>query len=322
MADQKKMTQADYDRQGREKAAAIKAALLNTNPQATETVSNETKETPDASTPPVDQAAPAAKSDDAPVADGATGEAPGSESEQPPANDSANAAGDESTSGNGTASETGLINASAPIVGSEVPPAKSGYTAADGPTAAAVDAPAGDVETAVADARAEAAAAGPAVLQEAPASTVSASLQAKSASDTLLQTFGFSMDDYIAKMGKAVPVNPTDGAGHQLRLYRLLIQILKQEGSVFNKAWGDFLARVHAEREGAFHELRVFRFFSSLKQLEVKEQRVFQNLLHLAIHTADPKARQLGLKSMDLASVTKDIPVANAADKIHGYYAP
>lgn len=130
------------------------------------------------------------------------------------------------------------------------------------------------------------------------------------------------LDTYAAKMGRAVPVTPEQGAIHQAGLWRHLKEILSLEGSKFTKAWTDLLAKVHEERDSAFHEIRAFRFIDRIKQFEQKEARAFGNLLHLIINTADPKGRQTAMKSIDLASVAKDVPVANAVDKLHSYYTP
>lgn len=129
------------------------------------------------------------------------------------------------------------------------------------------------------------------------------------------------LDQYVSLMGAAIPVDPKAGAQHQLKLYRTITEVLGMEGNKFNRAWSEILSTANAQRDGAFAEIRVFRFFDGLK-LENSEKRVFQNLLHLIIHTADPKGRASMIKNnLDMASVTKDIPVPNAADKLYGYYA-
>ncbi len=145
-------------------------------------------------------------------------------------------------------------------------------------------------------------------------------LQANEADARTLQGLKEITDAYVAKMGAAVPVNPIHGAQHQQGLFKHIESMLKLDGMVFTRAWSDFLAKVHAERDGAFHESRVFRFFDQIK-LDTEQSRVFQNLLHLVIHTADPKGRQTALKHLDLGSVTKGIAVPGATDKIIGYYS-
>lgn len=162
------------------------------------------------------------------------------------------------------------------------------------------------------------------VADEAPAMPAPgsiATLQANEADATQLDMYRMRLDDYIASMGRAVPVTPKDGAVHQLRLYRLITEILRQEGTVFTRAWSDLLAKVHGEARGAFSADRAFRFFDQLK-LENAEIRVFTNLLHLIIHTADPMGRPTMLKNIDMGSVTVNVPVPGAADKLTSFYAP
>lgn len=144
-------------------------------------------------------------------------------------------------------------------------------------------------------------------------------LQASSTAVDALAGFRHRMDEYIAAMGAAVPVVPKDGAMIQLRLYRLILEILRQEGTVFTRAWSDLLARVHGAAHGAFKPSRAFRFFELVK-LDKREARVFHNLLHLILHTADPKARPTMLKHIDMGSVTANIPVARADDKLISFY--
>lgn len=165
----------------------------------------------------------------------------------------------------------------------------------------------------------------PAAVEEttpvAPAPGSVATLQASDTHASLLDMFRHRLDEYIANMGRAVAVTPKDGAAHQLRLQRLIMEILRQDGTVFTRAWSDLLAKAHGEAQGAFNEMRIFRFFDKLK-LEAAEARVFQNLLHLIIHTADPKGRGVMLKNIDLGSCTSNIPVPGAADKLISFYAP
>lgn len=156
---------------------------------------------------------------------------------------------------------------------------------------------------------------------KAPAPGSVPTLQARDADSDQLAGYRHRADDYIANMGHAVPVTPKDGAAYQLRLYRLIIDILRQDGTVFTRAWSDLLAKVHAESHGAFREDRAFRFFDRLK-LENAESRVFTNLLHLIIHTADPRGRVTMMKNIDMGSLTANVPVPGAADKLTSFYAP
>lgn len=157
------------------------------------------------------------------------------------------------------------------------------------------------------------------ITASAPAAGTVATLQSNPVNSSALEMLRGQLDDYIAHMGKAVPVTKEVGGAWQRRFFQLLERIMKLEGSVFNRAWSDLLARVLSERKGAFHESRAFRFMETSK-LDNDQIRIFSNLIHLVINTADPQGRQQMLKMIDISSVTKDLPIEGASDKIQAYY--
>jgi hypothetical protein len=159
----------------------------------------------------------------------------------------------------------------------------------------------------------------PAPAPAAPAAGSVATLQATDADAHTLELFRQRMDEYIKAMGKGKPMDAKTGAPWQRKLFAIIDQILKLEGTVFYRAWSDLLAKVAANRDGAFHESYVQRFFPETK-LEKAKLRVYQNLIHLIIHTADPKGRQQMLKMIDIASVTANLNIPGAADKLYAYY--
>lgn len=157
------------------------------------------------------------------------------------------------------------------------------------------------------------------VEEPAPAAGSVSTLQANDQDATTLEIFRHQIDEYTAHMGRAVPVTREAGGQHQRRFFQLLERILKLQGTVFNRAWSDLLAKVDAERDGAFHELRAYRFMDHTK-LDREQIRIFSNLMHLLISTANPQGRRQMLKLIDLASITKNIPIEGASDRIHAYY--
>lgn len=138
--------------------------------------------------------------------------------------------------------------------------------------------------------------------------------------DAVLKGFQDRLEAYCKAMAKGVPVNALVGSQQQLALYRLILDILRQDGSLFTKAWSNLLTGVFEQRAGCFNDLYAFRFINEIKALTKPEIRIFMNLLHLIRLTADRKGRLQALKAVDFQSVTANIPVPNAADKLHGFY--
>ena len=136
----------------------------------------------------------------------------------------------------------------------------------------------------------------------------------------ILSGFKHRLEEYCQAMGRSVPVSPARGSQHQHNLYRLFLDILRQDGNLFTKAWSDLLAGVYEQRNGCFDPLYANRFVNEIKALGKTELRVFQNLMHLACITADRKSRAQMLKTVDFTSVTANVPVPGAFEKLHGFY--
>jgi hypothetical protein len=171
-----------------------------------------------------------------------------------------------------------------------------------------------DSEVASGESEAAAAPADPAPAETPP------SYQRSSLEEGLLAGFKHRLEEYCTAMGRGVPITAVKGSVHQLNLYRLFLDILRQDGNLFTKAWSDLLAGIHAQRDGCFDTLYAARFINEIKSLSKPELRVFMNLMHLARITADRKSRMQMLKTVDFTSVTSNIPVPGAFEKLHGFY--
>jgi len=159
----------------------------------------------------------------------------------------------------------------------------------------------------------------PATAATATAPAPQATMQVTNADDTILEMFRQRVSEYSEAMGRGKPMNATAGAQWQRKLFLIVDQILKLQGTLFNKAWSDLLAKALVERESAFHEHYAFRFFDKTN-VDKTQLRVYQSLIHLIIHTADPKSRQQMLKLIDIASVTRSLSIPGASDKLYAYY--
>lgn len=135
----------------------------------------------------------------------------------------------------------------------------------------------------------------------------------------ILEIIGHRLDEYAAKMAKGVPLKSAQGALEQKKLFSLLDMILRMNGVSFMKAWSIFLQKVHAERAGVFSEAYAYRFYEHTG-VEPKALRTYRNLVHLAMHTAEPKSRQRMLRFVDIKTVTADLRIPGAADKLYSYY--
>lgn len=141
---------------------------------------------------------------------------------------------------------------------------------------------------------------------------------------TLLDSITGRLESYCDAMKPGRPVNGrTDGANHQKTLFRLIDQILNLPGPLFTVAWTNFLATIKQHRQGAFNEKYAFRFFEHTK-LEAAAVLNYRNLIHLAIHTADPQSRLQMLKMIDIGMVCQNMTpnqrMADGANKLYGYY--
>lgn len=108
-----------------------------------------------------------------------------------------------------------------------------------------------------------------------------------------------TMIDYILKMAPKKPIAVSDGVRQQVALYRAITNLINNAGEDFNKAFGAVLRAVHEGRNGVFHEIHLFRFMEHI-DLPQQDRQAFARLLNLIKLTADPKARQIALKQVDL----------------------
>lgn len=144
-------------------------------------------------------------------------------------------------------------------------------------------------------------------------------LQVNDADASVLEMFNHRVDEYIAAMKVGKPVDGPTGGQWQKKLFAIIDQILKLEGTVFFKAWSNLLAKVNENRKGVFSEAHAFRFTNQMK-LDAAELRRFQLLIHLIIHTADPKGRQQMLKMIEITRVTETLRIPGASDRLYAYY--
>lgn len=167
----------------------------------------------------------------------------------------------------------------------------------------------------------------PVIQAPAPAPVISApvtGMQLNEHDKTLLDSFTGRLQTYCDAMKPGKPINGrVEGANQQKALFKLIDQILNLPGPLFTVAWTNFLTTVKQNRQGAFSERHAFRFLEHTK-LEAAVVLNYRNLIHLAIHTADPQSRRQMLKMIDIGMVCQNMTpnqrMADGANKLYGYY--
>lgn len=130
--------------------------------------------------------------------------------------------------------------------------------------------------------------------------------------DTIPQTVAESvhanifvqLNTYAEQMALARPISNEDGAKNQYLLWVTIKSMLSLKGADFTRTYSEFLRWLSQQREeknSAFNERALYRTFEN-SRLRGEELKRMQRFLNLAIATANPKTRQIGLKQVNLRS--------------------
>jgi hypothetical protein len=125
---------------------------------------------------------------------------------------------------------------------------------------------------------------------------------------------------YLTTMGPAVPVSVDAGAAQQLNLYRMLMNVVNRPGVEFTPLWTQILTFANENINGVFAPKYLFRFFSNLR-LPVIDIRNFERLLNLISVTANPQTRAVGIKSVDMKVILKNMSQPNIVQNLRSYYS-
>ena len=137
---------------------------------------------------------------------------------------------------------------------------------------------------------------------------------------TLLSAVKDRLAEYVDKMAPARPISKGDGAFQQTQLWRGVIKfLLGLEDQTFQVGWAYFLSVVLEHRNGCFGPAYVNRFREGL-QLTIEERRNYERLLHLAYVTADPTARVLSMKQIDMNQILARLPSETLRQKLIAFY--
>lgn len=148
-------------------------------------------------------------------------------------------------------------------------------------------------------------------------------LQVEAAAETISVSMGFmqqELGEYVKVMRPGYPVPAEQGVQNQMRLFRCIESILRQEGAEFFQQLNYLLAVFKENRDGAFSERYLFRFWDNLA-LSQRDRTLFERLLNLFVITADHTSRADAVKHVDLNKTVQLITSGPAQERMFQFYA-
>ena len=109
------------------------------------------------------------------------------------------------------------------------------------------------------------------------------------------------IQEYVVNMRPKRPMLESEGARHQVILYRTLINIINNIDEDFVTVFSTILRLFEEHRDDVFHEMYVFRFMEHITLSDI-ERKAFHRLLNLLRISAPIKGRDLALKQVDFNS--------------------
>ena len=158
---------------------------------------------------------------------------------------------------------------------------------------------------------------------EGEAADQAALLQVEAAAETISVSMGFmqqELGEYVKVMRPGYPVPAEQGVQNQMRLFRCIEGILRQEGAEFFQQLNYLLAVFKENRDGAFSERYLFRFWDNLA-LSQRDRTLFERLLNLFVITADHTSRADAVKHVDLNKTVQLITSGPAQERMFQFYA-
>lgn len=128
-----------------------------------------------------------------------------------------------------------------------------------------------------------------------------------------------TLSDYAAGMGPGVKVTEEEAAGFQQSLYRTFVRVLNMQGREFVDGWTTILDFINNNRNTLFTEKKANRGWSLLKMAD-RDRKNFEQILDLAIRTADPSTRYDKARNTNLGVALRGITSESARQLIMQYY--
>ncbi len=127
------------------------------------------------------------------------------------------------------------------------------------------------------------------------------------------------IDEYLAMMKPGRSHSGNEGVVAQTKFFRLIQLVLRQEGSLFYKLFGELLTAVKENRKGAFSERYLFRYFEQIT-LPINDRKNFERMLNLLITTCEPSTRAHALKQVDLQGTMEGFKDHEMEQRVEGFY--
>jgi len=128
-----------------------------------------------------------------------------------------------------------------------------------------------------------------------------------------------NLNEYIEKMKPGRAHTGNEGPTTQLKLYRTIQTVLRQQGSEFTRSFNELLKTVHEHRDGVFHERYLFRYFDAIA-LTGSERRNFERMLNLLLTTCNPATRSKTVKQVDLDATMEGFKNSEMHQRVIGFY--
>jgi hypothetical protein len=107
-----------------------------------------------------------------------------------------------------------------------------------------------------------------------------------------------TIDEYAQKMKPGRLVTQAEGMRQQVSLCNAIFAAINTRDTDFKPLLTDILAVLHRERDAAFRETHLFRYWDSVP-LSKSQRRGFEKIITLLKTLADPKTRQTALRQVD-----------------------
>lgn len=135
-----------------------------------------------------------------------------------------------------------------------------------------------------------------------------------------IDAFDTTTKAYNKAMAPGAQINAAEGAVQQINLWRAIRGILNLKPEFFQEGFDYLMAFALKNREGTFHEARIYRFLPAMTALSTTERTAFERTISLIINTCNPKTRAKTIQRIDLSYVKNAFPGSDLPEKLEEYY--
>lgn len=129
------------------------------------------------------------------------------------------------------------------------------------------------------------------------------------------------IDQYVEKMSRGSGIEAKEGIKQQVRLYYVIMDIVKSDAVDFKALMDYLLDTIYANRDNAFSLLYVRRWTTSITELSEREIYNFDYMLNLIVTVGSSSNRARALRQVSLADALRYMPDEKATQLISGYFA-